>query len=160
MFRTAAASQSGMLANGSESGRHERPSRIRECGEAMADAQSTNGRSKQPEGQQRGGRGGFAGSGKLADANEPGLQGRLGAELSECGSQRIAWRAVHGTGQTSLPDPESNSTNGNRRASLKLSADWVEALMDVPAMWTDCVCSATASIPQPQPEPLSPCIES
>jgi hypothetical protein len=37
-------------------------------------------------------------------------------------------RAVHGTGQTSLPDPESNSTNGNRRASLKLSADWVEAL--------------------------------
>jgi DNA (cytosine-5)-methyltransferase 1 len=79
------------VANGSESGRHERPSRIGECGEAMADAQSTNGRSEQPEGQQRGGRGGFAGSGKLSDTNEPGLQGRLGTELSERGSKRIAW---------------------------------------------------------------------
>lgn len=29
---------------------------------------------------------------------------------------------------------------GSRQGSSKLSADWVEALMDVPPMWTDCGC--------------------
>jgi hypothetical protein len=27
---------------------------------------------------------------------------------------------------------------GTAKSRCKLNADWVEALMDVPAMWTDC----------------------
>lgn len=58
---------------------------------------------------------------------------------------------VHYTGRPSSPDPDKGNTNGNRQGSLQLSADWVEALMDVPAMWTDCGCSETAYTP-PQPQ--------
>jgi hypothetical protein len=64
-------------------------------------------------------------------------------------------QAAPGTGQASSPDPTNSSTNGKPRASLKLNADWVEALMDVPPMWTDCGCSATESIPPSQPSPTS-----
>jgi len=61
---------------------------------------------------------------------------------------------VHGSGPTSSPDPENSNTSGNRQESSKLNADWVEALMDVPPMWTDCGCSATASIPLRPPSHL------
>jgi hypothetical protein len=44
-------------------------------------------------------------------------------------------RFVHSTGQTSLPDQANSSTNGNRPESLKLNADWVCSLMDVPIDW-------------------------
>jgi hypothetical protein len=60
-------------------------------------------------------------------------------------------RMVHCTDPDSSQGPDSLSTNGSRPESLKLSADWVEALMDVPVMWTDCDYLATESI-QPQPQ--------
>ncbi len=51
------------------------------------------------------------------------------------------------SGPTSPQDPAKLNTTGNRAASLVLNADWVEVLMDVPRMWTDCDCLATESIP-------------
>jgi hypothetical protein len=44
--------------------------------------------------------------------------------------------------------PVSPSTLGSRPALL--NPDWVEALMGLPAGWTDCASSATESSPQPQ----------
>lgn len=65
--------------------------------------------------------------------------------------------AVHGIGPTSLPDPANLSTSGSRPASLRLNSDWVEALMDVPPLWTQIPTGfgslATECI---QPAPLSP----
>lgn len=68
--------------------------------------------------------------------------------------------AVLYSGQNSSPVPASHNTSGNLRESLKLSADWVEALMDIPPMWTDLDYSETEFTP-PQPcEPLLPFTES
>ncbi len=52
-------------------------------------------------------------------------------------------RAGRSSGRDSSPDLEKNSTDGNHQGSSQLSADWVEALMDVPPMWTDCDCLET-----------------
>jgi hypothetical protein len=57
------------------------------------------------------------------------------------------------TGQPSSQDPARPNTTGNHQGSSVLSADWVEALMDVPAMWTDCDFSETESIPLQPPQP-------
>lgn len=54
-------------------------------------------------------------------------------------------RAVYHAGRQ---DPVSPSTLGSRPALL--NPDWVEALMGLPAGWTDCASSATESSPQPQ----------
>jgi hypothetical protein len=68
--------------------------------------------------------------------------------------------AVLYSGQDSSAYPANLNRHGNPRASLKLNADWVEALMDVPPMWTDCDYLETESIP-PQPQkPLSHSTES
>ncbi len=60
---------------------------------------------------------------------------------------------LRSSGPDSSQVQNNPSTNGSPRESLKLSADWVEALMDVPQMWTDCGCSETESI-QPPPQKL------
>ena len=54
-------------------------------------------------------------------------------------------RAVYHAGRQA---PASHSTLGSRPALL--NPDWVEALMGLPAGWTDCASSATESSPQPQ----------
>lgn len=59
---------------------------------------------------------------------------------------------LHGFGPRTSLVQASDSTNGNRGGSLRLSADWVEALMDVPPTWTDCDCSEMECIQQPPPK--------
>ena len=54
-------------------------------------------------------------------------------------------RAVYHAGRQAPVNP---STLGSRPALL--NPDWVEALMGLPAGWTDCASSATESSPQPQ----------
>jgi hypothetical protein len=59
---------------------------------------------------------------------------------------------AHSTGLISSAGQTNHKSRLSRPESPKLSADWVEALMDVPPMWTDCDYLGMASIPQPQPE--------
>lgn len=61
--------------------------------------------------------------------------------------------AVLYSGQDLSQNPDKTKTNGNRPAQSKLNADWVEALMDVPPMWTDCDYLETESIQQQPQKP-------
>ncbi len=80
----------------------------------------------------------------LADANGAGLQGRYGAELSECAGERASGQS--GTlpknfrGGTEQAQESGESSAG---AGGQLNPTWVEWLMGFPLGWTDLNASET-----------------